>query len=71
MVLKKTTQDPLIFYLQDICFKYKCIDKLKVNRRKSYKMQTKCKNARVVILMSDKADLKTKSITRYAEEYCI
>ena len=62
-------QDPSICCLQGTHFRLKDTCRLKVKRQRNYHANGSEKNARVVLLMSDKIDYKTKTVTRGKEGY--
>ena len=64
-------QDPHICCLQETHFRPKDTDRLKMRRWKNrFHENRKQKKAGVAILISDKMDLKIKSITRQGKRLC-
>ena len=67
-----TKQDPYICCLQETHFRPKDTYRLKVSGWKNiFHANGKQRNAEVTILISDKIDLKVKTITRDKEEHYI
>ena len=63
-------QDPYICYLQETHFRYKDTHRLKVREWKTVlHVKKNEKKARVAILISEKIDFKTKTITRDKDGY--